>query len=101
MGNLGLYQDITTLAKSMGGVDKMIKAIEVDAVKKAAPLLIGVGALIATGAKPVISAGRRGWGKYKESGVAAARAKEQLKSAVEQSIDAEDTDGDPAGVPGL
>lgn len=99
MGNLGLYQEITTLAKSMGGVDKMIKTIEFDAVKKAAPVLLGVGALIGAGAKPVFDAGKRGWAKYKDSGAAAAEAKEQLKAIVEESMNADDADEGPAGGP--
>lgn len=53
----------------------MIKAIEGDAVKKAVvPLLIaGIG----TG-----EVARRSWVKYKKRGVAAAKAKKQLKVVV-------------------
>lgn len=96
MGNLGLYQEITTLAKDMGGVDKLIKQIEFDAVKKAAPVLVGAGALIALGAKSGIHAGKRGWAKYKESGAAAAAAKEQLKAIVEGPTNSGDSEEGPA-----
>ncbi|WP_422758472.1 hypothetical protein [Paenarthrobacter sp. C1] len=98
MGNLGPYQDITTLAKSLGGVDKLIKSIEYDAVKKSAPVLLGVGALIGVGAKPIFDAGKRGWAKYKGSGAAAAEAKDQLKAVVEESMTSNDSDGDSSGV---
>jgi hypothetical protein len=99
MGNLGPYQDITTLAKKLGGVDNLIKTIEFDAVKRAAPVLlgvgVGVGALVGAGARPAIDAGKRGWAKYKESGVAAAEAKEQLKAIVEESVNSGDADEGP------
>jgi hypothetical protein len=99
MGNLGPYQDITTLAKKLGGVDNLIKTIEFDAVKRAAPVLLGVGlglgALVGAGARPAIAAGKRGWAKYKESGVAAAEAKEQLKAIVEESMKSNDANEGP------
>lgn len=92
MGNLGPYQEITTLAKSMGGVDALIKSIELDAVKKAAPVLLGVGAVIGIGAKQGIDASKRGWAKYKESGTTATSAKEQLKAIIENSMKKDDHD---------
>jgi hypothetical protein len=95
MGNLGPYEEITTLAKRLGGVDNLIKSIEVDAVKKAAPVLLGVGAVIGLGAKQAIDAGKRGWTKYKASGATAAAAKEQLKAIVEESMKADEADESP------
>lgn len=99
MGNLGLYQDFSTVAKTFGGVDKMIKHIEFDAVKKAAPALIGVGVAIGAGAKPAFDAGKRGLAKLKGSGAAAAEAKEQLKAVVEGSLDPKRAEEGPAGEP--
>lgn len=46
MGNLGKYQDITALAKSLGGVDNLIKKIEAGAVAKAAPKLLAAGVVV-------------------------------------------------------
>ncbi|WP_139007021.1 hypothetical protein [Arthrobacter crystallopoietes] len=101
MGNLGHYQDITTLAKKLGGVDNLIKTIEVGAAKKAlkktGPVLLGVGALVGAGATKGIDSGMRGWAKYKESQAAAAEAKEQLKSVVEESVKLDDADDRPTG----
>lgn len=95
MGNLGRYQEITTLAKKLGGVDQLIKSIEFDAVKKAAPVLLGLGALIGVGARPCIDVSKRGWRKYKKSGAVAEEAKEQLKTIVEESMHAEHGDDGP------
>lgn len=46
MSNLGPYQQITTLAKSLGGVEKLVHHIEAAAVTKAAPRHIAVGVVI-------------------------------------------------------
>jgi hypothetical protein len=103
VSNLGPYQEITTLAKSLGGVDKMIKTIESDAAKKvlmkAGPVLLAVGALAGVGATKGIDAGKNAWAKYKEGEAAAAEAKEQLKAIVEESTNSDDPDEGPAGEP--
>ncbi|AOY74473.1 hypothetical protein ARZXY2_4974 (plasmid) [Arthrobacter sp. ZXY-2] len=96
MGNLGLYQEITTLAKSLGGVDNLIKAIETGAVKKAAPALLAAGAVAGVG----ISKGATVlWAKYKESGVTAAEAKAKLKAIIEERMKSDDADAGPDGNP--
>lgn len=46
MSNLGPYQEITTLAKSLGGVEKLVHDIEAAAVTKAAPRHVAVGVVI-------------------------------------------------------
>lgn len=103
MSNLGRYQEIAVLAKSVGGVDQLIEIIESDSVKKSAPILLGAGAVIALGARSVIVAGKRGVAKYKKSGTAAAAAKEQLKAIVGESMDPDADDstglGDDTGNP--
>lgn len=89
MGNLGLYEVITTQAKNMGGVENWIKAIESDAAKKAlmkaGPALVAVGIVAGAGAVKGIDAGKNAWTKYKEGAAAAAEAKEYLRAVVEES----------------
>jgi hypothetical protein len=45
LSNLGRYQDITTEAARLGGVDNLVRAIERNAVAKSGPwiFLVGVG----------------------------------------------------------
>lgn len=102
MSNLGMYQDITTLAAKLGGVDNLIKTIEKGAankaLKQAGPVLVGVGVLIGAGAKPAIDAGKNALAKYKESQAAAAEAKQQLKSIVEEAKNEEGQGGRPEDI---
>ncbi|MDQ0144720.1 hypothetical protein [Pseudarthrobacter niigatensis] len=99
MSNLGLYQQITTAAKAAGGVEQLIKHIEFDAVKKAAPALVGVGVLIGAGAKPALDASKRGLARLKGSGAAAAEAKERLRAIVDESTSSGDVAEGPVGDP--
>lgn len=50
MGNLGRYQEITTRASQLGGVDELIASIEKSAVLRAAPKQVGIGVVGALGA---------------------------------------------------
>lgn len=101
MGNLGLYQEITTLAKSMGGVDVWIKSIESHAAKKAliktGPVLVVLGVAAGAGATKGIDFGKNAWAKYKEGAAAAVEAKEQLKASVGEPANPDDPDVSPAG----
>ena len=46
MSNLGAYQEITTRAAKMGGVDALVSSIGRDAVARSAPGLVGVGVVV-------------------------------------------------------
>lgn len=62
-GNLGAYEDITKLAKMLGGVENLIQAIESDAAKKGCPVLLGVGVVVGAGATKGIDAGKNAWAR--------------------------------------
>lgn len=96
MGNLGRYQDIVTEAKRAGGVDKLIAAIEGNAVAGAAPRLLAVGA--GAGAFVVLTARwtvrRHGeWKSLREARAEAAKA--QLRAVAGSATD---IDADPAPI---
>jgi len=87
MGNLGGYETITTLAKSVGGVENLIKKIEVGAVSKAAPKLVAVGVLagaaLMAGGAAVVDRVRT----YQARQRAADEAKDQLRAQAAAASD--------------
>lgn len=97
MSNLGLYQTFSSVAKTYGGVEELIKVIESDAVKRAAPALVGVGVLIGAGAKPAFDASKRGLAKLKGSSASAAEAKEQLRAMMREAEATDAPEGPAAG----
>lgn len=78
MGNLGKYQEITTLAKKAGGVDKLISAIEKAAFAKGATVGAVVGGAAASGVAVAVK-------RYQSRKARAEEAKEELKAAVQES----------------
>ena len=89
MGNLGKYQDITALAKSLGGVDNLIKKIEAGAVAKAAPKLLAagvvVGGVLLAGGMAAVDGGKDLLSRYRARQLAANDAKDQLRSEAENA----------------
>ncbi|MDY7528149.1 MULTISPECIES: hypothetical protein [unclassified Cryobacterium] len=84
-----MYEEITRLAKQLGGVDNLIKNIETGAVTKAAPKLMAAGALgagvVYAGVRGVVKGGKFLARKYKAHQVAASDAKNQLKAKFEEA----------------
>ena len=85
MGNLGKYQEITELAKSLGGVENLVKFIEDGAVSKAAPKLVAAGVvaggLLYAGGRAAVKGGKRLIHTYKARQESADKAKDVLKKA--------------------
>lgn len=90
MGNLGQYQDLTTLAKSLGGVENLIQSIEKGAVSKAAPRQISTGVILGgvlyVGGKGALKGGKVLLGKYRERQTAATEAKDQLRAESKEAL---------------
>lgn len=86
MGNLGRYQDIVEAAKAVGGVENLIENIEVGAVAKAAPALVGKGAALgAAGLAAAVALGtlaKRAWVDRVAREALAEDSKQELRSAV-------------------
>lgn len=89
MGNLGAYQEFTTKAASVGGVDKLIKIIEGAAISKRAPWYIAgglvAGAVLSELARAGYNFGSAKYAEYKNRQNAAEEAKADLRSAVSES----------------
>ncbi|ROQ40682.1 hypothetical protein EDF46_0041 [Frondihabitans sp. PhB188] len=101
MSNLGKYQDITTWAKDVGGVDKLIEAIGSEAVLKAAPKLVGVG-IVAGGAlflggRTAVTQGKVLRTKFEAVRGAAAQAKTDLRARLEKSDEPDGLQSDDQG----
>lgn len=79
MGNLGPYEQITTLAKSMGGVDKLLDATRAAAVAEAAPRIAVVSAALG-GALAL--GGRALWVKYRAVQAAGRDAEADLRQEI-------------------
>lgn len=87
LGNLGEYGSFTIRAASVGGVDKLIKIIETDAVRKQAPKIAAgffIGGVVANeGGRRLYRLSRAKLAKRKADRAAAEAAREQLRSLVE------------------
>jgi hypothetical protein len=84
MSNLGPYQEITTAAGKVGGIDRYLEIIQKTAVQRAAPSMyatgLGVGAAIGVGA----TLGVKRWLDLRQADQEAAEeAKMQLASEIE------------------
>lgn len=92
MSNLGPYQDIVTEAARAGGVDRLIKQIEKNAVSKASPRIFLAG----TAAGAALSA--CAWGvdraktKRRMQELQANKAKEELKDLVARQEEVADNE---------
>ena len=89
MGNLGPYEQITTLAKQLGGVENLVKSIEASGAAKAAPKVVivtGVTAVALTAG--VMTGGRALLARYRATRAAGAAAAGELKAAVAETSSA-------------
>lgn len=70
MSNLGKYQALATMGKSLGGVDPMLASMRQAAVAEAAPKFLAIGCLIGGGSVLTLGgatyAGRRWWSRRAE-----------------------------------
>lgn len=94
MGNLGDYQEFSTIAKSFGGVENYIKAIESSAVDDAVKKLAGAGALAGLGVVAVAGTVVFIRSKYREREAAAEEAKTKLKDLFDGNPESDNDDGD-------
>lgn len=94
MGNLGDYQEFSTTAKSFGGVENYIKAIESSAVDDASKRVAGVGALAGFGVVAVVGTVVFIQSKYRERKAAAEEAKTKLKDRFDGNPESDNDDGD-------
>ncbi len=98
MGNLGLYEVITTEAKLAGGVDSWLKAIEDAAVAERSSeyLLKGValGALFASATGGAVYGVRAAWAGKQRKMAAAAEARRQLEGTIAGQLAADSLDDD-------
>lgn len=100
MGNLGMYQEIVTQAKAVGGVDILVDQIKKGAVAEAMPKILAGG--IVAGA--AIGAGAtKGWNllKNKNKQRRATRSQgvvseQELRSVIENKTDDNETDNQSA-----
>ena len=87
MGNLGMYQEVVTAAKRVGGVENLIKIIEDSAVAEATPRLLAKGAGVgAIGALATVAGVRRCSEWKAERAARAHLAKAQLRAEVENAL---------------
>lgn len=104
MSNLGMYQDLTTAAARLGGVENLIRAIETGAVAKAAPALLGKGAgmgVVGTLAAGCIVLGiKRVKSTYEAREHAANDAKERLRAVVDEQEASDDANLSAETCPG-
>lgn len=94
MSNLGRYQDLTTLAKDVGGVDALLAQVRSKAVTRAAGPLIGTGLL--TGIV-LAEVGGAVWRRYQRSQRDGEKAEEALVARMgEPESDDETVDAGPS-----
>ena len=101
MGNLGLYEVITTEAKLAGGVDAWLKAIEDAAVaERSSEYLtkgVAIGVLLAGATAGAVYAARTARDGKQQKLAAAAEARRRLEASVAGQLATESIDGDPDG----
>lgn len=100
MSNWGPYQEITTRAGQLGGVDALVLSIEKSAVLKAAPKLVGLGVIGTLGAVGAVYVGvkktshvRHRWEQHRAGTI---NSGEQAKTDLTDLLDDEDIDSDGA-----
>jgi hypothetical protein len=101
MGNLGLYEVITTEAKLAGGVDAWIKIIEDAAVAERSSEYFAkgaaVGALLAGAAAGATYAARAAWIRKHQLRTLAAEARRRLEADIAGRLAEEPIDDAPKG----
>jgi hypothetical protein len=68
VSNLGRYQEFSTAAKVAGGVDPYLRQIKHGAVLRAAPFLIGIGAVGGWAARKINEKARAAEARLREMG---------------------------------
>ncbi|MFV0452860.1 MAG: hypothetical protein ACK5LS_11590 [Propioniciclava sp.] len=92
MSNLGRYQEIVEAAKEAGGVDTWIRRIEDGAVARETPRIVVVTAVSVVAACATVVGGiKLVRGKRAEKIAAGERAKDELRSLVEQASEDDET----------
>lgn len=82
MSNLGPYQQLTTRAGQLGGVDALIESIEKSAVLEAAPKQVGLGVVGTLGAVGVVYAGVKVHHRRERRRAETVKSGEQAKTAL-------------------
>lgn len=91
MGNLGVYEEFTTLAKGMGGVDSYLESIAAAAVSEATPKLVaksaGATAVVGVLVAAAIVGGKALWAKHRAIKAAGQDAESHLRAMAEEVSD--------------
>lgn len=100
MSSLGPYQELTTRASRLGGVDALIVSIEKSAVLKAAPKQVGLGVVGTLGAVCLVYAGVKVHHRWERRHTETIKSGEQAKTELTEVFSGdEDTASDGADSP--
>lgn len=100
MSNWSAYQELTTRAGQLGGVEALVQSIEKSAVLKAAPKLVGLGVVGTLGAVSAMYVGVKKTGplrdRWEQHRARTVDAGEQSKTDLADLLEDEELDTDRA-----